>query len=311
MKRYGIHQVTIPLPFWNDNVHCYLALREGKWTIIDTAMNQEETSVRWKVAFSEYGVDPQRDVERILITHHHPDHFEYARELQQQTGAEVFLSEQEQSLIYSVLDQEEFSAFYLASGMPKELVKQLKPVNKSANQFPNNMRTIETNGIYQIGELLFEAIQMPGHSDGHICFYNREEQILFSGDHLTRETIPYISYHGYGNENPLSTYLSTLKSMQLMKISMVLPGHGPIFTDAQERITELLHHYEELIGFVLQQITGEMSSYEVSNTLFPVNSSVLKQWIGLGETNAYLRYLVAKGEIGVYKDGNQFKYVKI
>ena len=125
--------------------------------------------------------------------------------------------------------------------MPEELVKQLQPVNKSANGFLNSLRPLETNALYGIGEFLFEALYMPGHSDGLICFYNREEQILLAGDHLTRETIPYISYHGYGNENPLSSYLDSLKSMQKMKISMVLPGHGPIFTDAQARITEILH----------------------------------------------------------------------
>ncbi|PEL09960.1 MBL fold metallo-hydrolase [Bacillus sp. AFS017336] len=310
MKGYGIYQVTIPLPFWNDNVHCYLARRDGMWTIIDTAMDRNETRLAWNAAFTEYGVEPNRDVERILITHHHPDHFEYARQLQQQTGANVFLSEKEQVVAQNSLDAESFSRFYLSAGMPQELIMQLQPVNTSANRFPNNMCTIETNRLYPIGELLFEAIQMPGHSDGHICFYNSEEQILLSGDHFTRETIPYISYHGYGNKNPFSEYLETLKQMQLMKISLVLPGHGPIFNDAQVRINELLHHYEERIGFVLEQITGEMSAYQVSNTLLPMRSNVLEKWIALGETNAYLSYLVGKGEIREYKDGVQNKYVR-
>ncbi|MDQ6598900.1 MBL fold metallo-hydrolase [Bacillus salipaludis] len=311
MNRYGIYQVTIPLPFWNGNVHCYLAQREGKWTIIDTAMNQEVTRESWKATFSKHGINPKHDVERILITHHHADHFEYARELQQQTGADVFLSEKEQSLALSVLDRESFTEFYLAAGMSKELVKQLQPVNKIDTSFPNNLFTIDTNRLYPIGELLFEALHMPGHSDGHICFYNREEQLLLSGDHLTKEAIPYISYHGYGDENPLSSYLATLKRIKLMKISLVLPGHGPIFTDVQERITELLHHYEERIGFVLEQITGEMNAYEVSQSLFPVDSSVFDQWIAIGETNAYLRYLASIGEISVYKKGKQFKYVRM
>ncbi|MFF3024412.1 hypothetical protein ACFVRR_17440 [Gottfriedia sp. NPDC057948] len=88
-------------------------------------------------------------------------------------------------------------------------------------------------------------------------------------------------------------------------------GHGPIFMDAQERINELLHHYEERTGFVLEQITGEMSAYQVSNTLFPIGSSALEKWIALGETNVYLSYLVAKGEIREYKDGLLNKYVRM
>ncbi|WP_163100223.1 MBL fold metallo-hydrolase [Peribacillus alkalitolerans] len=310
MNQFGIYQVSIPLPYWNDSVHCYLGQNEGKWTIIDTSMNNEKTRQCWEAAFSRFKINPKREVERIFITHHHPDHFEYASELQRQTGADIFINQKEQSnLIF--LEKESFSSYYLTAGMPQELVMQLHPVNHSTKKFPNNIHTFDPNVQYPIGELHFEAIQMPGHSDGHICFYNREEQILISGDHLTRETIPYISYHGYGDVNPLSTYLETLMNMLSMKISLVLPGHGPNFTDAKERIIELIHHYETRISHVLALVTGEMSAFEISNTLFPNNTTVLDQWIALGETNAYLNYLTAKGKIGVLKEHHVNKYFRL
>ncbi|MFB5193453.1 hypothetical protein ACE198_00845 [Neobacillus sp. KR4-4] len=54
-----------------------------------------------------------------------------------------------------------------------------------------------------------------------------------------------------------------------------------------------------------------MNAYQLSQILFPKDSSVLDRWIALGETNAYLRYLAAKGEISVYKEGKQYKFVRI
>jgi len=311
MNQYGIYQVTIPLPIWNDNVHCYLAQREGKWTIIDTAMNREETRECWTRAFSEKGIDPKRDVEQILITHHHPDHYDYADELQQQTGAAVFLSEKEQLLAKNQLDDESYQSFYRAAGMPEEMIKQLRPVNRPANQAQRNLQTIEPNKQYAIGELLFEALHMPGHSDGHICFYNREEQILLSGDHLTRETIPYISFHGNGDENPLATYFSTLENMKSLPISHVLPGHGPVFSDAQERIREILYFYEERVAQILSFVKSEMTAYEVSRVLWQKELPAFEQWVLLGETIACLRYLVSKGEIRFHEEDRVHRYRKM
>ncbi|MDN3017181.1 hypothetical protein PH210_13365 [Paenibacillus sp. BSR1-1] len=87
--------------------------------------------------------------------------------------------------------------------------------------------------------------------------------------------------------------------------------YGPVFLDAQEQITELLHHFENRIDFVLKKITKEMTGYEISQTLFTDRNSVLEQWIGIGATNAFLQYMVSKGEVRVDKVGKQYKYKRV
>ncbi|QRG69063.1 MBL fold metallo-hydrolase [Brevibacillus choshinensis] len=312
MEQYGLHQVSIPLPFWNDSVHCYLGRRDGKWVIVDTGLNTQDTQRAWEAAFARHGIDPQQDVERILLTHHHADHFGFAGVMQEWTGAPILLSDQERELAHYAWTSENFLHFYRSTGLPDELVLQLKETPTAFVQpvspFPAHLQKIENGDRYQIGELEFEAIHMPGHTRGHICFYEKQHKWLISGDHFTRETIPYISYHGYGDPNPLKTYLDTLKAMKAMEIAAVLPGHGPIFYDAQERIRELTDHFEGRLALVQSYAVHGRSAYEISQKLFPSGRSVFQQWIDLGETNAYLQYLVAAGDLQAGEEGQVRSY---
>lgn len=314
MEQYGIFQVTVPLPFWNDSVHCYLGRHRGKWTIIDTGINGHVTQKTWEDAFAAHQISPRQDVERIFLTHHHADHFGFANVIQEWTDAPLHLTDQERELARFSWTNEAFQAFYRACGLPDEMVSHLAE-NPTAfvqplSPFPNKLERLVPGEPVQFGELLFEAIHTPGHTPGHICYYNRSEKIMITGDHLTRETIPYISYHGYGDENPLATYLNTLHTMQGMEISLVLPGHGPVFSDVQERIAELLRHYETRLHAVYEQVTAEKSAYEIAQGLAPADLPTFQQWILLGEVNAYLRFLAAKGELQIIPDPPVIRFNK-
>ncbi|MED4784149.1 MBL fold metallo-hydrolase [Brevibacillus choshinensis] len=315
METKGLYQVLLPLSFWNDQVHAYLGKRDGKWTIVDTGIYGVDTRKRWELVFAQYGIDPTKDIERILVTHHHADHFGFAGEMQEWTGVEVLLPEAEQELAERTWTKEGFRRFYQTTGLPDAMIDELQDNATAMNQqilpVPSRVRALQEGDSFFLGELLFEAINMPGHTSGHICFYNREEQILISGDHFTREVVPYISYHGYGDTNPLATYLATLRQMKSMEISLVLPGHGPAFADAPERLNELISHFESRLGFVCQQVTKEMTAYEVSRTLATKELATFQQWILLGETNAYLHYLVASGELCVVTESGVCKYSRI
>lgn len=312
MEQFGLYQVSIPLPFWNDSVHCYLGKRNGKWVIVDTGLLTDDTRKAWETAFAMHKIDPEKDVESILLTHHHADHFGFAGVMQEWTGAPVHLSDQERELAHYAWTPEKFRQFYGSTGLPEEMVLQLQETPtafvRPVSPFPSHLRKIEYGERYEIGELEFEAIHMPGHTRGHICFYEKQHKLLISGDHFTRETIPYISYHGYGDSNPLKTYLGTLKNMQAMEIAAVLPGHGPIFFDAQERIAELLDYFEGRLDAVRSFAAHGRSAYEISQELFPAGRSVFQQWIDLGETNACVQYLAANGDLHVVEEGHKYRY---
>src|SRR5213593_3145823 len=82
----GIRRVTFALPLGIDHVHCYLVRGGDGWTIVDTGLGLPAIVERWRALLAEL----DGPVERIVITHLHPDHLGAAADLVELTGAPVF-----------------------------------------------------------------------------------------------------------------------------------------------------------------------------------------------------------------------------
>ncbi|MBS0620577.1 MAG: MBL fold metallo-hydrolase [Verrucomicrobia bacterium] len=90
---------------------------------------------------------------------------------------------------------------------------------------------LKNGEILSVGELLFEVIHTPGHTPGGVCFYFKEEKVLFSGDTLFRGTIGNLSFP---TARPALMWES-LKTLALLPPeTRVYPGHGGPTTIGQE-----------------------------------------------------------------------------
>lgn len=304
MDKYGIYQVTIPLPFRLNHVHSYLARQGNQWTIIDTGLNRKETEIVWQEAFEKYRINPREDISKIILTHYHPDHLGYAGMLEEWTQAPVYMGDQGQfwaHFVWKESTSDQTDPFFRANGMPDELVDQITAYDRQFRSLvwplPKRFEAMKAGQRIQIGELTYEAIETAGHAEGHFCFYSEEAKVLIGGDHILRKITPNISYYGYGAENPLQQYMESLKKFQSLDISLVIPGHGPLFSDVGERIEEILTHHEERIEKVLDHLRGERTAYQVCKDLFNRELTLHEQRFAIGETLAHLNYLVEKGEV--------------
>jgi hydroxyacylglutathione hydrolase len=84
-----------------------------------------------------------------------------------------------------------------------------------------------------LGEYLFEVRTAPGHTAGHVMFYNAQEHVLFCGDVLFNGSIGRTDLPG-------GDYHTLLKSINHQVLSLpdetrVLSGHGPETTVGHER----------------------------------------------------------------------------
>ncbi|MEW9668526.1 MBL fold metallo-hydrolase [Ammoniphilus sp. 3BR4] len=303
MEKYGIYQVTVPLPFRLNHVHCYLTRQDKGWSIIDTGLNRAETRKAWEEAFAIHNINPQEDIEKIILTHYHPDHLGFSGELEEWTKAPVWISSKGEFMARNVWQSSSYERnyqFFRVHGLPQQLIEQMSDYDKQFRSFirpPGRFETIVEGQQLQIGELTYEAILTGGHAEGHICFYNQEEKVFLGGDHLLRKITPNISYYGYGEENPLQVYIDSLKRLQALDILIVIPGHGPIFRDAGERILEILQHHEDRLESVLEHVVKERTAYQVCRSLFNRELTLHEQRFAIGETLAHLNYLVVRGEI--------------
>jgi len=80
----GVVQVTMPLPWALDHVHCYaLASPEG-WTLVDAGLGTRQTLAWWEDILESLGGPA---VTQLVLTHYHPDHLGASAGLARVTGA--------------------------------------------------------------------------------------------------------------------------------------------------------------------------------------------------------------------------------
>ena len=94
---------------------------------------------------------------------------------------------------------------------------------------------VSEGDVIEVGNLRFEVIGTPGHSVGGLCFLERNEKTLFSGDTLFAGAIGRTDHPG-GDYDILMQSIFT-KLLHLEGDTAVIPGHGPTTDIATERMT--------------------------------------------------------------------------
>lgn len=84
----------------------------------------------------------------------------------------------------------------------------------------------------RIGELVFDVLHTPGHTEGSVCLYEERHGLLLSGDTLFRSGWGRTDLPG-GDEGQLLASLGRL-AREIPAAVRVLPGHGPETTMGDE-----------------------------------------------------------------------------
>lgn len=94
---------------------------------------------------------------------------------------------------------------------------------------------VTEGSVIEVGSLRFEVIETPGHTPGGVCFLERNEKVLISGDTLFAGSIGRTDHPG-GDYDVLMKGIFE-KLMVLDGDIRVIPGHGPETSIADERMT--------------------------------------------------------------------------
>ncbi len=85
------------------------------------------------------------------------------------------------------------------------------------------------------------AVHTPGHSADHVAFFEPHERALFTGDAVVGRGTSFID----PPDGDLAKYLASLERMLEADPRVIYPGHGPVVTDAKEKLHEYLAHRAE------------------------------------------------------------------
>ncbi len=290
----GIWRVTFALPLGIDHVHCYvLRAEDGSLTVVDTGLGLDDAQARWR---SVLGSLPGR-VERIVITHFHPDHVGAAADVARLTGAPVFQGALDYEQCVRVFGDGDASVRFLdylrEHGMPEQ---EVEDVLEAGRRLRRHVRFAIDPGPLAAGDRIagWDVLHLPGHADGHLALLR--DGILVAGDALLATISPNVGLYPDSRPDPLADYLGSLERIVELAPARAFAGHGEPMDDPAGRARELIAHHEERLEHTHRAIREEpLDAYRVSLALFPDALSPTLRRFALAETRAHLERLVADG----------------
>jgi glyoxylase-like metal-dependent hydrolase (beta-lactamase superfamily II) len=304
-----IHQIDLPTP-WPavGPVHVYV-VRQDPVTIIDTGVHTPESREALEAGLKQLGLG-LGDVRRVLLTHAHLDHYGQAG-LLQAAGAEVLMHPDE-------VGKAETPDWWTAgrgqalteAGVPQETQQVMEHYWQQGRKLALPLdgwqpladgQRIEFEG----GHL--EAVHLPGHALGHLGFWDAEDRTLVGGDHLLMGITPNPimeplppGRHGGAPHAParaltLGLFLDALDRARNMAPARVLPGHGPVITEAGTVVSGYREKHERRLTRLAERLAGAgMTPHALCREIYPR----VREWdvfLALSEVLAHLDLLVVRG----------------
>jgi glyoxylase-like metal-dependent hydrolase (beta-lactamase superfamily II) len=280
--------------------------------LIDPGLRTEEALQVWDDTMKQLRID-FADIQQIVLTHHHPDHYGLAGWFQEHTGAPVWLSAEGQMQVRRLWGEgqpltEELHALFVRHGMSGEHEAAIVPhMNRFVEQVAPQpvIQTIKAGEPFQLGDRRCLAIHTPGHALGHICFYDEERREMFCGDHVLPQISPNISYLPGVDPNPLASFLGSLEEISRYEVQRAYPGHRDPFSTFTKRIEELVVHHQERLRLIRHKLAIlPMSAYTLCMDLFGMQLTIHQLRFAMAETLAHLIWLKKAGQVvEIERDG--------
>ncbi len=280
----GIYQIVMPTPFPQaGDVYSFLIRREDKFILFDAGLKTEEAKEAFFHFIKKYNIDLWQ-IEKIILSHGHIDHYGLASFISEKSGAKIFIHEKDRLKVHKdylkIYDEGAavYHEFFVKNGMPEKLSRALIEVGKNFNFFADQLEDIDTvdeGDIIEYDGGRFRVIHLPGHTPGCIGLHDEERGIMLGGDTLLAKISPnpIIELGEKGEEErfkSLPTYFSSLKRIESLSLKMVIPAHGECITEPSRTIATLRKFYslrQRKILHVLEN--GPLTPFELAVTLFP------------------------------------------
>ncbi|MDD3852070.1 MAG: MBL fold metallo-hydrolase [Syntrophomonadaceae bacterium] len=300
----GIYIIKMPMPFPLKENNCFLAETEHGWALIDTGVNRKENREVLKAVLAAIGIT-WRHISSIYLTHHHHDHIGLAGWLQEKCDASVYLSPPDIMAFNTYISSDSYMdkvyGTCVKAAWPLDMVRELEndfiSIKPLLEPLPV-LAPLHQDRILSLNGQDYDIIAIPGHTDGHCVFHSEQNQVLFSGDNIVGHTLLHLTDWPHNSiDNPCDIHLSALNQLQPLSIDTVLPGHGQVFSNINERITLINNHHNKRKAVIYDNLRQPMTAWELAKTLSKSQTYIHIRRLLLAETLAYLQSLLNEGKV--------------
>jgi glyoxylase-like metal-dependent hydrolase (beta-lactamase superfamily II) len=308
----GIHRLAIPTPFQVGRVNAYL-IEDSPLTLIDSGPNSGKALDELEQALAARG-HAIEDIELLVITHQHIDHFGLASILARRSGAEVaalaslapYLRDYRQA---AELDDRYAEQVMLLHGISADVVTALRAVSASFRAWGSAVevtRPLHDGEELQLRDRTLRVHHRPGHSPSDTVFLDESRSLMLAADHLIKHISsnpllarPLDAEPDFSGPRPRSLvdYIASLKLTRAQQLSLVLPGHGEPISDHATLIDQRLRLHdrraEKIYGLIA---TAPRTAHEIALELWG-NVAVTQAYLTLSEVLGHVDLLLADGRV--------------
>ena len=207
-------------------------------------------------------------VSHVLVTHSHMDHSPLAHPLARWAGCSV-----------------------LASGevaLPAQSEVRLEAGDDTRFR-PDS--ALHDGTLIEGDGWTIEAIATPGHTSGHMCYALKEENCLFSGDHIMGWSTTVIS----PPDGDMDAYLTSLEKIAAREFATIWPTHGPPITDPAPFVAAYRDHRLDREDQILSCLAS--GHYKV-NDMVPVMYAAVDQRLWPAACHSVMAHMSRLVKIG-------------
>lgn len=309
-------RLSIPTPFQIGPVNAYLAGR----TLVDPGPGSEEAWTVLLESLKDNGLEPA-DIEQVLITHPHPDHFGLAARLQE-SGARIVASSGTAKIIRDFArrleyEQSYFADFFDRCGMAQTTAETVTDLPAAFLSVTPNVdidaqvadgESVAGEGIDVTAELV------EGHAPGETIFtYEADGELqAIVGDQVLPDITPNPLLQppaGDGEDRPhiLPAFNRSLERLRNREFDCFLPGHREEISTPTTRIEEILAAHEERTENVRNLVDRPMTPFDVMEALFD-DLPATEYFPAMSEAVGHLDVLEGRDEVERNEQGGVIMY---
>lgn len=309
----------IPTPFQVGAVNCYLSER----TLVDPGPDSEDAWGMLQETLAGHGLAVD-DIEQVLITHPHPDHFGLAGRLRD-VGARIIASPEAAEIIEGFADrlafeQSFFVPFFSRHGLQEDVARPLVELPEAYLEFAPDVtvdRRLDDGEAIRIGGTVVTAEAVRGHALGELIFtyHGGDGHHAIVGDHVLDPITPnpflQAPFDSSGDRpRMLPAYNRSLDRLAETGYTSLLPGHRELIERPTHRIEQLRRFHEHRTDQTEAAIVEPMTAAVVMRELFG-DLPVTEMFAGMSEAIGHLDVLEERGRIERRADGEAIHFAPV
>lgn len=244
-----------------------------------------------------------RDLEQIIVTHMHTDHYGGVQTILQERKVPVYVHAQAKKTLAS--GPEEFAqaeAFMYSFIQECGAAHILTRNRKYREEAWGDVRYLEDGDTLAAGGREWKIIYTPGHSQSDICLWDQMSGDVIVGDFLLQEIssnafiVPPDSIE-QKRPKPLLQMRESFQRVYDLPFGTIYPGHGASFTDHRQLIDQRRREQAERCDKITTLLTDQpMTVMQICKALFPwLQDNAL--FLGLSEVQGHLDLLQEQARI--------------